>query len=197
MALRIGSLKVGNIWTSTSDIFKLLVGHLQRYPKMEIQDAYKLIYQAVMGLEHALINLEDFEQAIIKEYDALNPNDKEPLWESIHPEGLWMRINLRPLKARSEDPQRLATLCIWSLDLNHTDSTHLKEAWQTLTKLCRNGRVRSFGLEEMAAFNEFLKENNFPAVHHSTAYRTLYQPAYRIMRREFLSLLNPKLANES
>lgn len=196
MAIRIGNMKVGNIWKSQADIFKLFVGHLHRYARMEIQDAYKLLYQGVLGLEHVVANIEEFEQALAKEYRQENPNSQEPLWESIHPEGEWVRVHLRPLKSRSEDASLLATLCIWSMELKHGNKDDLKDGWGTLLKLCQSGRIRSFPTEEIETFHDFLKKNDFPAVHHTATFRELYRPAYRIMRRDFLSLLPPKQESE-
>jgi hypothetical protein len=36
----------------------IVLAHLKRYPRMEIQDVYKLAYQAALGAEHAAATLD-------------------------------------------------------------------------------------------------------------------------------------------
>ena len=35
-------------------ISQLLTAHLQRYPRMQLEDIYKLLHQAALGPEHAV-----------------------------------------------------------------------------------------------------------------------------------------------
>ena len=49
----------------------ILSDHALRYPRMEIQDLYKLIFQASFGSEHAVTSLSDAEAWLTRELAAL------------------------------------------------------------------------------------------------------------------------------
>ena len=43
------------LFKKEEDIYKqILAAHVKRYPRLEIQDLYKLVYQGAMGSEHAV-----------------------------------------------------------------------------------------------------------------------------------------------
>jgi len=41
---------------------KIIANHCARYPQLEVQDVYKLIYQGVMGSEHAIADPEQAQK---------------------------------------------------------------------------------------------------------------------------------------
>ena len=136
MAVIIGDIKLGNLWRSHSEIFRLLVGHINRYPQMEIQDVYKLLYQGAMGSEHFLDSFDEFEKDLVNEWDRIEQNDNIPIWENIRPDGQIVRFYLAPFKARGGQAARLLTLCYWSSTLLEGDIEDLKADFdQALAKI--------------------------------------------------------------
>ena len=74
----------------------ILVDQIARYPQMEIQDFYKLQYQAVMGSEHAISSLDAARTWLKRELENLTEGPDEPAVDVISPEGNIVRVNLRP-----------------------------------------------------------------------------------------------------
>ncbi len=191
MAVIIGDLKLGNLWRSHSELFRLLVSHANRYPQMGIQDAYKVLYQGCLGSEHLLDSFEQSEQDLVVEWEDLEANDQIPIWENIRPDGQIVRFYLAPYKARGGQISQLLTLCYWSSTLFEGSMDDLKASWETLVKIVREKRWNKFSGEEMVEFDYWLKKYQFPPVHHTEIYRKAYHPSYRLLQREFLNILAP------
>ncbi len=189
MAVIIGDLKLGNLWRSHSEIFRLLVSHANRYPLMGIQDAFKILYQGAMGSEHAVNSFEEFNRELSEEWESVPENTEIPLWENIRPDGQIVRVYLNPYKARGGKISNLATLCYWSSTLIKPNRENLKLSWETLIKTCREKKWNKFSPEDIEVFDLWLKKYDFPPVHHTEQYRKAYHPAYRLLTRDFLSVL--------
>ncbi len=195
MAVIIGDLKFGNLWHSNSEVFKLLVTHANRYPQMNVQDIYKLLYQGAMGSEHFQDTYKNFEEDLSAEWEIAKPDDTIPIWENIRPDGQIIRFYLGPYKARDGQINQLLTLSYWTTTLYEGSQDNLKSSWETFEKICRDKKWGKFSLDEVEEFGRWLRRNQFPPVHHSEIYRKTYQPAYRLLLREFLSVLTPAPAN--
>ena len=189
MAVIISDLKLGNLWRSHSELFRLLVNHASRYPLMEVQDAYKMLYQGVLGSEHITHSFEEFEQELTEEWQRIEGDDSIPVWENIRTDGQIVRVYLAPIKARGGNVDQLATLCYWTASLFKGDLEELKSNWEALVKTCREKKLYKFSQEEIDDFDRWLRKYQFPPVHHSEPYRKAYNPAYRLLLREFLSVL--------
>ncbi len=191
MAVIIGDLKFGNLWRSNSEVFKLLVTHANRYPLMSVQDVYKLLYQGAMGSEHFQDSFKDFEDDLANEWQSVKADDSMPIWENIRPDGRIVRFYLAPFKAREGQITQLLTLSYWTTTLYEGSLDNLKSSWETFGKICHDKKWTKFPIDEVDAFDNWLKRNQFPPVHHSESYRKAYQPSYRLLLREFLSVLTP------
>ena len=189
MAVIFGDLKLGNLWHSDSEIFRLLVSHASRYPLMEIQDAYKMLYQGSLGSEHITHSFEDFESELREEWELVERDNNIPMWENIHPDGQIVRVYLAPFKARGGQVDQLATLCYWSASLFKMDIDDLKSNWDTLVKTCRDKKWYKFPQDDVEEFDRWLRKYQFPPVHHTESYRKAYKPSYRLLLREFLGAL--------
>ena len=164
---------------------RIILGHVQRYPGLQPQDLYKLIYQAAMGCEHAVQDAAEARSGLEKEVKGLRGGPKEPAKDPIAPDARIVRINLRPYFAERGDLERLFRAFI-----------------QTASKFV--GSMESFRryisyAEEMAVLGKLPLSSNivkrffikmeterFPAVHHSDIYRQSYRPAYRVVCGDFL-----------
>jgi hypothetical protein len=193
MQWKLGTYQVGNAWRSQQDMFKLLVTHFRRYHLMEIQDVYKLIYQGVCGSSHILqSSSSNFEAALKQEFDGLGANNSLPLWESIHPEGKIVRVNLAAYKHQSHKIERLSTLCLWTAEVSASTKDNYDDisiALNTFYKLCKSRKIPKFTPLEIERYQKWVEENKFPMVHHSDVFQMNYTPHYRLVHREFLSIL--------
>lgn len=189
MAINIGSVTIGNLWKSQTELFNLLISHMNRYPAMEVQDVYTLISQGAMGAGHFSTDEGGFEERLIREFEEAKADEKQALWETIRPDGELVRVHIAALKARAGKPQALSTLCLWTASIFEGDKVDLMDGWDTFQHLCRDNRLRKFPEVEISEFTKWAQKNKYPSTRHSTAFRDAYHPHYRLVWREFLNIL--------
>lgn len=157
----------------------VLYSQLARYPAMQIQDLYKLIHQAAQGSEHAVANPDSARNWLLREMAEMGEGPRESLIDPISPGGEIVRIHLRPFVAAGHDPDGLLDAFIRTANEYHGDVHMLEGFWQAAITLS------NFPPEEMEDFFRSMKDQNFPAVHHSPEYEKLYRPAYRVIALAF------------
>jgi hypothetical protein len=174
----------------------LIVEHLVRRPGMEARDVYKLLYQGVRGPEHIIASPEAFRERLQAEWEALKPEVDDPpnndsLWESIRPDGALVRLNLRPFKASGGNLDELETACLETGRRSWGSQAELQLAWAHFISACQEPSWPSLAMDDILAFDAWLQAMDFPPVHHSEAYRTLYRPAYRLVAANIRFSSNP------
>jgi hypothetical protein len=177
------------IWRSREALAPLIETHLVRHLAAEPRDIYKLLYQGVLGSEHSLDSVEEFEASLRAELDEVQPDDNEPLWEPLRPDGLLGRLNLRPFKARQGDPDRLLEACLRTAFQRWGTPEDLKRAWDTFAGLSRQGLWPSLPPGRVDILTRYLILHNYPPTHHSTIYKRSYAPAYRVIAARWTGML--------
>jgi hypothetical protein len=157
----------------------VLHSHLSRYPAMQIQDLYKLLHQAALGSEHAVANLDSARNWLLREMAEMGEGSPEPLIDPISPGGRIVRVHLRPFIAAGHDPDVLLDAFVRTANEHHGDVHLLEQFWQAATATSK------FPALEMEELFRSMKAQNYPAVHHSSAYEKLYRPAYRVLALAF------------
>ncbi len=168
------------------ELLPWLQGRLNQRPSMEPRDAYKLLYQGLLGSEHLIASPESFTLWLVEELDALESGESDPLWESIRPDGSLGRVNLRPYKARSGDPLDLVVACLETARRKWGTLDELVAAWDLVVESNHSTVWASWDLAELTAVTRLVQANNYPALHHSQSYQDAYQPAYRLVAAELL-----------
>lgn len=189
MAIQIGKVTFGNLWKSHTEVFNLVARHLNRYPKMEAQDVYTLIYQGAMGPSYFSGDGDAFEDRLMQEFTQVEGDAETVLWESIRPDGELVRVHITGLKGRGGSAQQLATLSLWTMSVFKGDQEDMVHGWETFRQMCEEQRMRHFDLEEVAAITKWAVENEYPSTRHSRTFRAAYDPHYRLIKREFLQAL--------
>jgi hypothetical protein len=156
-------------------IESVLQFHLNRYPKMQIQDVYKLLHQASLGSEHAVSNPESARRWLVRELAEMGEGISEPLIDPISPDGKIVRVHLRPYVAAGYDLDLLLDAFVRTANNYRGDIQLLEQYWQDAVGMAR------FSTREMDDFFSALKEKNYPAVHHSAEYGKHFHPAYRVV----------------
>jgi hypothetical protein len=177
------------IWRSREALTVLIQGHLTRYPAAEPRDVYKLLYQGVLGPEHIIDSAEEFESHLRAELAEVMPDDNEPLWESLRPDGQLGRLNLRPFKARGGEPARLLEACLRTAFQRWGTPEDLKRAWDTCANLARQGAWPGIAPGRFDIMTRYLILHNYPPMHHSTMFRRSYNPAYRVIAARWTGML--------
>lgn len=159
----------------------LLDMHAARYRLMAGQDAYKLLYQGILGPEHLVSDPEAFQARLLADAlrAAVPPMADEPLYEPMRPDRRLLRVNLRPFKAAGGDIRALLDACLTAAAARWGTPEELRAAWAAVARACQAGRWPHMG--DVAAFSAWLEAHDYPAVHHSPRYREAYRPAYRLV----------------
>lgn len=174
----------------SQDLVILIQDHLNRYPLMQVQDVYKMLYQGEFGVKHIIDNPEAARQYLDIELEQVTEDESELLWEVVAPDGSMIRINLRPFKVNNLDPDNLWQAMLMTAETVTGDSTKLVDYWQQLM-LAIEEDVLPFSGQEAYVFLQTIQEHGLPAVHHSETYQEAYQPAYRVIAKEYLKIAIP------
>ncbi len=174
----------------TVDYRLLLKAQRIRYPEMQVQDCYKLLFQSCLGSEHAGGDPATAARWLDKELAAMGPGNDEPVIDPISPDGRIVRVHLRPFVRRHGDAGRLVEAFVQTANSFHGSRESLAAAWEQVVRLAAAGEL-SFSAEAAREFGHEMAAAGYPAVHHSEQFNTLYRPAYRVIAREFLAGLLP------
>jgi hypothetical protein len=170
-------------------LISLINRHLRWYPRMELRDVYKLIYQGVMGSEHLIESVEGFTEYLFSELASVPADPDERLLEPIRPDDTLVRLNLRPYKSRHLAPDQLIPLLIETSRLYKGTKLELQRTWEVFTQICQERQVVNFDINTLQQFTQRLEELDYPAMHHSETYSNAYQPAYRLIAARFIPSL--------
>ena len=166
-------------------IGQLLGQHLQRYPRMEPADLYKLLHQAAMGPEHAVDDADAAHTKLRAEAAGLGEGPPDPLADPISPDGKLARIHLRPYVAASGDLDKLADAFVQTAQRFSASPEKLARFCGCLGDLA-DARGIPFSREQVSAYFDAIAARGYPVVRHSEAYRAAYRPAYRVVLLELL-----------
>ena len=161
----------------------ILMQHFDRYPRMEPQDAVKLVYQQEFGPGHLIRDEKKALDFLHQEMaEAGEPLPGEALYESIG-NGL-CRLNLRPCKAKGIPLEDILRLFVETANGIQGDKKKFRTGLHALQKLAEADETPF----EPVLLDLFLAKypKSCPAVHHSDAYRMTYRPAYRVVSQRKL-----------
>ena len=174
---RTGSNKRVNL-TDTHGNF--ILKHIERYPKAQPRDIYKLIYQGVYGVGHILTGKAwDYLQEEVGRIPIEDYPDR-PLTEPVSPDGSMVRINLRPFIRLTLSLDDLFTVMTASADVEGDDERFI-ELWRVFVDLVETGEIE-MGLEMVKEIQDSIDRRGIKPMHHTEPYRQAYYPAYRVVR---------------
>ena len=164
---------------------RIISDQVLRYPRLEIQDLYKLIYQAAMGGEHARQDMAGARKWLERELNNLGEGPEEPMVDTISPDSRIVRVNLRPYIAAGGDPSALFAAFIRTANEYQGTWAHLRRYWSYAERM-GSGEELPFARTVLEGFFAKMEGERFPTVHHSLTYKALYHPVYRVIVHEFL-----------
>ena len=170
---------------SPSALRHTLIAHSNRYPRWSVADLYKLIYQAAMGAEHAVANEAGARKWLLDEISKLGSGPEEPLVDIISPDGAVVRVHLRPFVRAGKNSEQLLDAFLHTAHEFHGSVQLLENYGRNAVQEATEG-IFPFNADEVAAYMGRMKENGFPAIHHSPSFEAEYCPAYRVVARDFL-----------
>lgn len=162
-----------------------ILAHFMRYPAMQPADVYKLIHQAAMGSEHAVSDARSARRWLERELVEMGNGPNEPVIDPLSEETGIARVHLRPYIVAGGDSAKLLDAFLTTANQHRGDKNLLQTYWGAALNLTES-RQLPFSLRQMQEFFTPLKEQNFPALHHTLEYERLYRPAYRVILKSFL-----------
>ncbi len=158
---------------------KALLEHFALFPKMQAQDAVKLVYQHTFGPGHMIRDARKAALMLQQEMASLAPiQGKEPLYQSIG-NGL-CRLNLRPCVEKGIDSAFILRLFLEAAQSTTATKKELRQNLRVLQRLAEEDET-PFDALDLDVFMLQYEEKGYPAVHHSDPYRAAYAPAYRVV----------------
>ena len=164
-----------------------LLSHAKRQwkaePSMRVDDAYKWLFHATQGGDHAVGDDDTGPRRwLVREWARLAvPSPGEPEVVPLDPHGRFVRINLRPYRARGGDPEMLLAVFVASARRFRPDKQDFARAWNELGRQLKRGPVAKLTFREWRRLDRETKPVGYPAIHHSGAYEAAARPAYRVV----------------
>lgn len=171
------------LMVSENEIKTIIDRHLLMRPEMRAEDVYKLLYQRHMGIGHLIGDTDRAKKYLSEEISNIDENDvsvHDSLLEFITTDSSIVRVNLRPFKKEKLSETKLFQAMLGTVNNLKTSKSELINDWSDCIKLI-NSRQISFHDTNTVQFSKFLRENDYPVVHHSQSYSRAYKPAYRIL----------------
>ena len=164
------------------EIGRLLDIHRRRYPAMEREDGIKFVFQAMLGVGHLLGDPDTVAARVAAEMADLRPDPDEPMLEALSP--AWCRLHLRRAAAEGLDPRTVAGL----MRASEADPGFTR---QDVLDACRRWFPPD-GDAETDGLRNTLDESWLPS--HSSRYKALYRPAYRVVSADWIPYMDAVLA---
>lgn len=159
---------------------------------VEIADAYKYLFQATMGGEHAAPDREAATAWLEREWNEMGETTaNENTWETLCPDGSVGRLNLRPFKRSGSKQADLVDAFLASSREFSSDKQKFIAAWGELGQRLKKKKIGRLDHRSWQAFDREMKEKNYPAARHSSGYRDAKRPAYRVLTLDVAQMLIP------
>jgi len=161
-----------------ADLAGLINYHLGIHDGVELRDIYKLLHQSVFGPEHLGKGME--ASAIEREMRGPAVEWEEPLLEPISVDGRACRVNLRVAARLGVAPSIIAEAVRSSASTFGRDRGELARLWKRVGESL-DALSKRFGEKDFERLTALVNEKGFPPFHHSSGYRELNRPAYRVI----------------
>lgn len=159
---------------------KILLQHFNRYSQMQIQDAVKLIFQSEFGPGHLIENTEYARKLLVKEIEET---------KKLLPEIVELSENLVRLHLGKMNQSHVELILNSMIETAHEVHGSMEQFYQKLDIL---KEMNQFSLNEINGYLHQYLNGKSLVVSHTEKYRHLYNPHYRVLKKE----LAEKVMNE-
>ncbi|HCM96863.1 MAG: hypothetical protein A2X25_05395 [Chloroflexi bacterium GWB2_49_20] len=121
---------------------RLLLEHSARYPHLQVQDVYKLLYQAAMGSGHAVPDAARAQAWLEEEMRSLKADAHQPLVEQISPEARLERRIVRVHLHPTWQPPGTCSLCWGLLCAQPMNLKVQRNSWRILPRWSARSRLK-------------------------------------------------------
>ncbi len=163
---------------------KLLISHYQQYPKLEIQDIFKFIYQSCFGCEHMIASLESAIDYIQKENSSLSEYSHSQIDDL---DGEYSRVHFSYLKY-GLSVETFGKLFFLSAKNEPDREAELEKKLDVAKKLILEKKL-PFSSDEFNKAKKQWQAQGYMPIHHSEKFKTEYNPAYRVIANIYVPFL--------
>lgn len=159
---------------------KFIKMHVERYPRAQPGDVYKLIFQGVYGVGHIITGKA---MSYLREEAVRIPLEGyqgRPLIEPVSPDGSMVRVNLRPFLRMDLSLEGLFRVMMASADVEGDDERFI-ELWGVFVGMAEKGDI-TMEPDRIKGVQEAIDTKGIKPMHHTEPYRQAYYPAYRVVR---------------
>ena len=160
------------------------MAYANAYPKWQVEDVFKYIFQSAFGCEHLVSDQEAVLAYIKREYEAVSKT-AQPLVEPL--DGAYSRVHLSCLND-GLTPETLARIFCLSAKKEEDGMLSLERKLEAVKQMIESGEL-PFDKAEFAQKLASWKALGFPAIHHSEVFRATYKPAYRVIANRYAEFL--------
>lgn len=165
---------------------KLLLKQYKLYPKMQLKDMVKLIYQNEFAGGHMIADEEESLERLQEEYTTLERySHEDSTFEPFENIGNGLcRLHLKGILNSEIDIRTVNKFFIDTANSVNGDIRSFEAKLDILRQCCIDGYL-PYSVEELDIYLNGYKPQGYPPVSHSEIYRDSYLPAYRIVREEY------------
>lgn len=165
---------------------ELLLKQYKLYPKMQLKDMVKFIYQNEFAGGHMIADEEESLERLQKEYTSLKQySHGDSIPEPFERIGNGLcRLHLKGLINSEIDIRTVNKFFIDTANSVRGDIGSFEAKLYILRQCCIDGYL-PYSVEELDIYLNGYKSQGYPPVSHSEIYRDSYLPAYRIVREEY------------
>lgn len=155
--------------------------HYKRYPKMQLVDMIKLLYQSEFAGSHeSAHNLMSVSS--LEEECRIAKNCAAELFEDIG--GGLCRLHLCGAKQMGIGMDTVSRLFAATANTVTGSIGGLEKKTALLIECIKEGSL-PFCEQQLSQYLSELSQKGWPPVHHSPEYRAAYRPAYRVIKKEY------------
>lgn len=163
-----------------TELRRILLQQVARHPRMAPEDLYKLLYQAAMGSEHAVMDSAGVRAWMTDELATMGEGAAEPMVDTIAPGGRVVRVHLRPWVAAGRSTDSLLHAFIATARSMPQDTLMLLRYLAVADSMVDEGEF-PFTAGPWRAQEASARAGGYRAIRHSAAYKAAYRPAYRVV----------------
>jgi uridine kinase len=175
--------------SDSQELYPVLRLHLQRHPRMQAQDFFKLIHQNEFGGGHLVTSEQDSLERLLAEARGLDQGrDRRASAEDLLCEAIGNGLCRITLGKGSEAGAEWSTINkLFTLTAAAVAGSAISFQYKlsVLRKFFQDQALYGL-LADLDALSGHYDFQGHPPIAHSAIYRQAYQPAYRVVRSEFI-----------
>lgn len=176
--------------TVTNKLKDIVFEHFKKYPKAELQDFLKMLYQNEFGPKHLCENEIEAFKALSKEFQAIEYAQDEDLFEDIGYNAV--RMNLKALP-KDVNLNYINKIVISSANHFKGTNENLVIKFGLLVVMAENNEI-PFPIEQVRDETNGFARNGFKPISHSAIYNEIYSPSYRVIVKSLVPLVEAIIA---